>query len=284
MLASSYLSTATPIEHSFALDKPLHTACAVLLLTGLLVVAVEAWPGRPHQPQLPARYVAIPLRDGQSRQRAEQHWTEAGLVGRRRSWSVRAVGALLALLLFAICGRIGLFYRIMRDVECAGPSAVVCIQSCHTDACADPTQTFLPVVLALYHSIRHPSQRQYPAWSADARPKTLLERLVNAAYGDATRYIVPSILLSISSFLVLIKTSALRSTYICPVSNSAATLIPTLQFASFALDTVIAQLLYRLVDDGISPVDDWTIQLQDGTSNTLLIGLTFIVRIATWSQ
>ncbi|KAL1641722.1 hypothetical protein SLS61_009996 [Didymella pomorum] len=148
----------------------------------------------------------------------------------------------------------------MRDVECTGPSAV----------------TFLPVVLALYHSIRHPSQRQYPAWSADSRPKTLLERVVNFTYGDSTRYIVPSILLSISSFLVLIKTSALRSTYICPVSNAAATLVPTLQFASFFLDTIIVQLLYRLVDDGISPVDDWTIQLQDGTSNNLLIGLTLI--------
>lgn len=140
-------------------------------------------------------------------------------------------------------------------------------------------QTFLPVVLALYHSIRHPSQRQYPAWSADSRPMTLLERVVNFTYGDATRYIVPSILLSISSFLVLVKTSALRSTYICPVSNSTAALVPTLQFVGFLLENVIVQLLYRLIDDGISPVDDWTIRLQDGTSNNLLVGLTFIVCI-----
>lgn len=125
ILASSYLSTATPIEYSFALDKPLHTICVVLLLTGLLIVAVEAWPGRPHQPQLPARYVAIPLSNGHSRQHAEQHWTEAGLVGRKKSWSVKAVGALLAVLLFAICGRIGVFYRVMKDVECSGPTALV---------------------------------------------------------------------------------------------------------------------------------------------------------------
>jgi hypothetical protein len=144
----------------------------------------------------------------------------------------------------------------------------------------DLAQPFLPVVLALYHSIRHPSQRQYPAWSADARPKTLLERVVSFTYGHSTRYIVPSILLSISSFLVLIKTSALRSTYICPVSTSTATFIPTLQFVGFALDTVIVQLLYRLVDDGISPVDDCTIHLQDGTSNNLLIGLTLTASTA----
>lgn len=138
-------------------------------------------------------------------------------------------------------------------------------------------QTFLPLVLALYHSIRHPSQPQFPAWSADSRPKTVLERILAFTYGDSTRYILPSILLSISSFLVLVKTNALRSTYICPVSNSSAALVPTLQFAGFVLDTSIVQLLYRLVDDGISPVDDWSIRLEDGTSNNTLIGLTFIV-------
>jgi hypothetical protein len=43
------------------------------------------------------------------------------------------------------------------------------------------------------------------------------------------------------------------------------------------LDCLIAQLLYRLIDDGISPIDDWTIQLQDGTSNNMIVGLTFAV-------
>ena len=146
----------------------------------------------------------------------------------------------------------------------------------------DGSQPFLPVVLALYHSIRRPSQRRYPAWRADARPQKLLyERVVTFVYGDSTRYIVPSVLLSISSFLVLVKTSALRSTYICPVSNSTAALVPTLQFVSFVLDTVIVQLLYRLIDDGVSPRDDWTIHLQDGTSNAMLIGLTLTVRPKT---
>lgn len=136
-------------------------------------------------------------------------------------------------------------------------------------------QCFLPVVLALYHSLRRPSQRQYPAWTS--RSKTLWDHVVTFTYGDSTRYITPAILLSISSFLVLVKTSALRSTYICPVSNSAAARTSTLQFVGFVLDTIVVQCLYRLVDDGVSPVDDSTIQLQDGTSNNMLIGLTFIV-------
>ena len=125
VLSSSYLSTATPIDYSFAFDKPLHTVGVVLLLTGLAVVAIEAWPSRSAQPQPPTRYIAIPLSRGQARPSGEEIWTEAGHPGRRRAWSVRAVGALLAVLLFAICGRIGIFYRVMKDVECSGPSSMV---------------------------------------------------------------------------------------------------------------------------------------------------------------
>ncbi|UPX20860.1 uncharacterized protein EKO05_0011076 [Ascochyta rabiei] len=272
VLASSYLSTATPIEYSFALDKPLHTACIVLLLTGLLLVALDAWPRRPHQPQLPARYVAIPLSDAHVRlgahahaharasPHAEQHWTEAGLVARRNASRLQAVGALLTVLLFAICSRIGVFYLVLKDVECSAPS----------------TLAFLPLVLALCHTVRHPHKRHYPAWSPDARPKTPLEPIVSFTHAHSTRYILPSLLLSISAFLVLIKTSALPSTYICPVSNSTAALVPTLQLLGFALDTAIVQLLYRLVHDGLSPVDDRTIRLRDGTSNNQLVGLTFV--------
>ena len=133
-------------------------------------------------------------------------------------------------------------------------------------------------MLALYHSIRHPSQRHYPAWSADSRPRTHLDRVYNFIFDSSTRYIIPSILVSISSFLVIVKSSSLRSTYICPVANSSATTIPSLQFFGFVLDSIIVQVSYRLVDDGISSPDDWTIHLQDGTSNHLLVGLTLIVR------
>jgi hypothetical protein len=125
ILASGYLSTAPPVDYSFAFDKPLHTVAVVLLLTGLAVVAIEAWGRRSAQPPPPPRYIAIPLGDAQSRRPAEEIWTEAGAPTRRRAWSVKAVGALLAVLLFAVCGRIAIFYRVTKDVECSGPSAMV---------------------------------------------------------------------------------------------------------------------------------------------------------------
>ena len=80
-----------------------------------------------------------------------------------------------------------------------------------------------------------------------------------------------------SSFLVIIKSSSLRSNYICPTADSTATAIPFLQFLGFLLDCVIVQIAYRLIDDGISEADDWTIHLPDGTSNHLLVGLTLTV-------
>lgn len=260
ILASGYLATATPIDHSFALDKPLHTLAVLLLLTGVAIVAIEAWGQRTAPPHLPTRYVAIPLDDGHGRRPEEETWTEAGAPIRRRAWAVKAVGALLAALLFTMCGRIAIYYRVMRDVECRGPSL----------------QPFLPLVLALYHSLRHPSRRQYPAWS-DARPPKQLDRLLSFVHDGSTRYMLPAALLSISSFLVSVKTSTLRSTYICPVANGAATTVATLEFFAFLIDCLVVLAVYRLVDDTISPADDWTIHLQDGTSNLLLLGLTLIV-------
>jgi hypothetical protein len=94
----------------------------VLLFTGLAIVAVEAWSAPSTQPQ---RYIAIALNHAQSRYLSEETWTEAGQPEQRSVWSVGAVGALLAVLLFAICGRMAIFQRVMKHVECSGPSALV---------------------------------------------------------------------------------------------------------------------------------------------------------------
>ncbi|EMD94100.1 glycosyltransferase family 90 protein [Bipolaris maydis ATCC 48331] len=266
VLASAYLTTPAPVDYSFALDKPLHTTALVLLLTGLALVVVEAWSSRrrphhhQHQPLSATTYVAFALNNVQTRHPGEEIWTEAGLHAPRRPWGLRAVGALLAVLLLAICGRIAIFYRVTTHVECTGPSPLA----------------FLPLVVALYHSLRHPSLRQYPAWSADTRMRSPLDRVFGFVFNGSTRYIIPSLLFAISTFLVSIKSTTLRSSYICPIANADATAVPSLQFVGFLLDCLILQVLYRLVDDGVSEPDDWSILLQDGTSNHVLVGMTFI--------
>lgn len=92
-----------------------------------------------------------------------------------------------------------------------------------------------------------------------------------------TRYILPSLLLAISSFITTLRTSVLRSTYICPASTSAASLVPKLQLLGFVLDCIVVLLLYRLVDEGLSQSENTSPEPKDGTTIHGLIGFTFIV-------
>jgi hypothetical protein len=234
----------------------------VLLLSGLAVVTYEAWAAKTRRPNASDRgYVAIPLAEGQGRPSSEQTWPFEQRAHVRRRLSKRALAAGLGLLLFVLSGRIGLFYAVMRDVECAGP----------------PLMAFLPLVLALFHGFRDTSPRQTPAWSADSPPASHRDRFVHFFLHGPTRYILPSLLLSISSFLVTLRTSALRSTYICPTATSAALLIPRLQFMGFLLDCILVLLLYRLIEEGRSQAEQPLADSRDGTSINGLIGLTFTV-------
>lgn len=92
-----------------------------------------------------------------------------------------------------------------------------------------------------------------------------------------TRYILPSLLLAIGSFVTTLKTAALRSTYICPVATSAASVIPKLQFLAFLVDCALGLLLYRLIDEGLSQAENPPAESNDRASVNSLIGFTFIV-------
>lgn len=70
----------------------------------------------------------------------------------------------------------------------------------------------------------------------------------------------------------------MRSTYICPASTSAASLVPKLQVLGFFVDCILALLLYRLVDEGISQSENSSPEPKDGTTIHGLIGFTLIVR------
>lgn len=126
VLGSSYLATSLPT--TFALDRPLHTVAVVLLLAGLAVVAYEssAWAQKYRRQPQQARYVAIPLAEGNGRPSSEEPWPLEDRSLRAVLLPKRALAALLALLLLALGGRIALFHAILKDVECTGPSPIVC--------------------------------------------------------------------------------------------------------------------------------------------------------------
>ncbi|KAF2877603.1 hypothetical protein BDV95DRAFT_481463 [Massariosphaeria phaeospora] len=253
ILGTSYLATT---QHaSFAFDRPLHTFAVVLLLAGLAIVAYEACTAKTRRPALIARYVAIPLSDGNGRSSDEilappQHPRVPTSLG------VKALAGLVTALMFTICVRAAIYYRVMKHIECTGPSALA----------------FLPLVLAVHHSSRY---SRSSSWNSDPPPTAPLEYLVHFAFHGTTRYILPAFLLSISSFLTTWKTSALQSTYICPLSNSAASTIPKLQFLGFLFDCTVALVLYNLIDDGVAQTVDNAVELSDRATNNVLIGLTF---------
>ncbi|KAF2442837.1 glycosyltransferase family 90 protein [Karstenula rhodostoma CBS 690.94] len=263
VLGTSYLATSIPT--TFALDRPLHTIAAVLLLSGLAVVAYEtraAQTRRPHSHSHSqrARHVAIPLQDGNGRPSSEEEWSSEERTPQYRGLGQRALAVMLAALLCLLGARIALFHAVLKDVECAGPQLTA----------------FLPLLLALFHAYRTPKDRSQPAWSAESSSVTHLDRFVHFFLYGTTRYILPSLLLAISSFITTLRTSVLRSTYICPASTSAASLVPKLQFLGFLVDCILVLLLYRLVDEGLSQSESNSPEPKDGTTVHGLIGFTFI--------
>ncbi|KAJ4291674.1 hypothetical protein N0V90_009569 [Kalmusia sp. IMI 367209] len=259
VLGSSYLATSIPT--TFALDRPLHTVAVVLLLSGLAIVAYETRAAKTRRPNSATdRYVAIPLADGNGRPSSEEVWSSEERPLRRDGLGQHALAVLLAVLLGLLGARIAIFHAVIRHVECSGPTLTA----------------FLPLVLALFHAFRPPKDRPLPAWSADSPPTTYLDRFVHFFLHGPTRYILPSFLLAISSFITTLRTSVLRSTYICPISTSAASLVPKLQLLGFLIDCIVVLILYRLVDEGISQSENNPPEPKDGTTVHGLIGFTFI--------
>ncbi|PSN69396.1 hypothetical protein BS50DRAFT_675553 [Corynespora cassiicola Philippines] len=260
IIATTYLATA--LDTSFALDRPLHSAAVLLLCSGLAIAAYAYWAQR-HQPSRPQsspeRYIAIPLSDGNGRPSSEQPWPLDRPARQQRRLGLRALAVLVVVLLFAIGARVAIFHRVMKDIECAGPSALA----------------FIPLVLALFHSLRQSNNhRRAPAW-VDAPERLQLDRITDFVLQGSTRYIIPSLLLAFSSFLAGIKASVLRTTFICPVSDASAVLVPNLQFLGFVFDCAIVLVLYRLIEDGIPQNDEAAGESRDSAAINMLIGSTF---------
>ncbi|KAF2475770.1 uncharacterized protein BDR25DRAFT_300755 [Lindgomyces ingoldianus] len=267
VVGTCYLSTT--FDTSFAFDRPLHTIGIVLLLSGLAIVAHGTLTVRNRIAHRKTSD-AIPLSNGYGNgngngnsrhmSREASPFGERGLA--RSLLDARSRAALVMLLLFTICVRVAIYQRVMKDVECAGPTALA----------------FLPLVLAVYHAGRdfHLQTPVRPTWKAELTPKRVLERAFQFIFCGATRYVLPSLLLSLSSFLAALRATALRSTYICPLANGTASIIPKLQFLGFIIDCAAVLALYSLIDDRVALIDDKLTGFKDSTRNNVLVGLTFV--------
>lgn len=123
VLGSSYLATSVPT--TFALDRPLHTLAALLLLSGLAIVAYETRAAKTRRPALHARHVAIPLQETNGRPSSADDWSSEARSPPHRGLGHRALAVMLAALLCLLGARIALFHAVLKDVECAGPQLTV---------------------------------------------------------------------------------------------------------------------------------------------------------------
>ncbi|ORY11304.1 hypothetical protein BCR34DRAFT_614650 [Clohesyomyces aquaticus] len=259
----------TTFDTSFAFDRPLHTIGIVLLFSGLAIVAHGTLAARNRGTHRKGRSDAIALSNGNGNgngngRHGSRESSPAGERGLARSLlDARSRAALVMLLLFTICVRVAIYQRVMKDIECAGPTALA----------------FLPLVLAVFHAGRdfHLQGPVLPTWRAELSPKKVLDHVVQLIFRGATRYVLPALLLSLSGFLSALRATSLRSTYICPIADGSASLIPKLQFLAFIIDCAAVIALYSLIDDRVAHLDEKLTGLKDTARNNVLVGLTFVV-------
>ncbi|KAF2264115.1 hypothetical protein CC78DRAFT_602885 [Lojkania enalia] len=253
---------ASTVDKSFAFDRPVHSAAAVLFLSGLAFVASYFLASSSRQPHRKDQYLLIPLDEsGRAVSREPSPAGQRTSIFQARLLDIKTRVALAVLLLVAVCGRVGVFWRVAKDIECAGPTPLA----------------FIPLVLALYNVGYHLKySNPAPRLAADLPPTAPLDLLPNLAFRGPTRYVLPSFLLSISSFLATWRASTLRSTYICPIISSTASKIHRLQFFGFVLDCIIVLVLYTLVNEYLAKTDTSSPEPGDSTGNALWLASAFI--------
>lgn len=226
IIGTSYLTAS--LDTSFAFDKPIHTAIVVLFFCGAGIIGAERILKRRGSNRVSRRdhYQSVPLEDGPHHSPRHSSPVSQNRPGIRAFSAPRACLALL--LVVAICVCIALLQRILKDVQCAKQSY----------------QAFLPLVLAL-NDIWF-SQRRQESYG-DGHKGTIYKLLTRHIFHSRLRYLLPTIMLGWSSASSASIGSFPRSTYICSQSSEAS-LVPTLQNASFLLDAIIVLTLYHLLE------------------------------------
>ncbi|KAF2714255.1 glycosyltransferase family 90 protein [Pleomassaria siparia CBS 279.74] len=260
---TSYLSAT--LDSSFAIDRPLRTLAVVLLLSGFAIIAHGVLASRFYSPQLNNSYTAIPLSDGNGNGNGRMGSRDASPLGderkglHERRTGTKALAGLLLLLVLTIWGRAMIHQRIVKDVECTAPTSVA----------------LLPLILAIFHAWRGSDAQLIMLYRNAKVP--LLERAMQFACHESTRYVLPSFLTFVSSLWVTSKTNALRSTYICPLVNSTTSVILWLQSLGFLFDVVILLVLYRLLSEGSTNLNNIGGGVKYGYKIHAMVGSAFVI-------
>jgi hypothetical protein len=122
---TTYLSTT--VDTSFAFDRPLHTVGIVLLFSGLTIIAYDAWTAahRPLAGRSQYNLIDLDVDEGIGRPLARDSSPTGPISARPRELESRKRLIAACVLLFTLCCRIAVYWRVQTHIECTSPSALV---------------------------------------------------------------------------------------------------------------------------------------------------------------
>lgn len=126
MLSACYLSTI--YEKSFAFDRPVHSAVAILTLCGLCMILAERLRALLPSTSDSQQYSAVPLQELRVSHSRESSTGLDGALEELRipTPSLRRRRITWMLLVMAICVRVEVLRRVVQNVQCNGRTFEVC--------------------------------------------------------------------------------------------------------------------------------------------------------------
>lgn len=221
---SSLSSTA---QSSFAFDKPIYASivCLTTLAAALLVLA-RLLPKGDTTPQK-GQYLAVPL---QETHEAPRDHSPHQIRDVPHPSSMRKLRILFVLLVLAICARAQLARQIVLNVQCA-------------HATWEPV---VPLVLAIWDWFSLRRRRRHDA-HVDDQTATLYDIWESRIMNSPFRYLVAVSLVSLGSLGAMRALGSPSSTHICAASLPYSKIVPLSQYASLALDVLIAYCINELL-------------------------------------
>ncbi|KAF2452650.1 Sec63 Brl domain-containing protein [Lineolata rhizophorae] len=261
LVGTCYLSTS--YQQSYAFDRPAHSATVVLALCGAAVLALERLLPTHRNATEKLRYEAIPLDDIDGDERPARRDRSPSLPidvherGARKN--PRALRWMFGFLVVAVCARMEIMRRVIKDVECANRMSY---------------EPLIPFVLAVadFWSSRKGRVRV----TEDDPDDTIYDDMFRSVAQSSLRYVVTTLVMAVCGMTILLRDALPGSSYICPASLPIFSIVPVLQFFGFVLDALLVLILWRLLDRGVAG------RAPLGLSGPRLVGLASLFSAAFW--
>ncbi|KAI9811365.1 MAG: hypothetical protein M1827_005525 [Pycnora praestabilis] len=237
---------------SLLYDRPIHSSIGILAISGMVILAVNrSFPRIFAVPTRERHYSSLPLEERHHPHASREPSPEPGdrpLAGQSKSPLI-----LFVLSICAICMRLELLRRIIKDIQCSRSGI----------------EHLTPLFLALYEGLRGKSVRSINV--PDSQAKNARHSLSHILVHGRMRYLLPALFLAWGGNLNARTNSQPRSSYICASILPYRTTVPLYQYAAVLLDSFTLASFDRF----------WDFKKEDGKQRDrkgqVAIALVFLV-------